>query len=128
MEQTDVFLPGVEELLFLTGKEQEEAAVDFCFSNSSMEILAVKQGARGCRVYTRTGNVMQESYPVKTVDSTGAGDCFDGAFLCGLLEGRTVKECAQMGAAAGALNAAAFGPMEGDISRETVSRMAGWEL
>lgn len=28
-----------------------------------------------------------------------------------------------MGAAAGALNAAAFGPMEGDISRETVEEM-----
>ncbi len=28
-----------------------------------------------------------------------------------------------MGAAAGALNAAAFGPMEGNISRETVEKM-----
>ena len=39
------------------------------------------------------------------------------------LEGKSLKEAAQMGAAAGALNAAAFGPMEGNISPETVAEM-----
>jgi len=57
------------------------------------------------------------------VDPTGAGDCFDAAFLCGLLEGRPVEHCARWGAAAGALNACAFGPMEGDINPETMTRM-----
>ena len=58
-----------------------------------------------------------------TVDATGAGDSYDAAFICGLAEGKNVKEAAQMGAAAGALNAAAFGPMEGNISRVTVKEM-----
>ena len=57
------------------------------------------------------------------VDATGAGDSYDAAFICGLAEGKNVKEAAQMGAAAGALNAAAFGPMEGNISRVTVKEM-----
>ena len=35
-------------------------------------------------------------------------------------EGKSLAEAARMGAAAGALNAAAFGPMEGNISPETV--------
>ena len=57
------------------------------------------------------------------MDATGAGDSFDAAFICGLVQGKSLKEAAQMGAAAGALNAAAFGPMEGDISPETVKNM-----
>ena len=57
------------------------------------------------------------------LDATGAGDSYDAAFICGLAEGKTLKGAAQMGAAAGALNAAAFGPMEGNISRATVEKM-----
>ena len=56
-------------------------------------------------------------------DATGAGDSYDAAFICGIAEGKTLAEAAKMGAAAGALNAAAFGPMEGKISRESVEEM-----
>ena len=62
-------------------------------------------------------------YPVKALDATGAGDSFDGAFLCGLLEGRSLLETAKMASAAAALNTAAFGPMEGNITPETVKAM-----
>ena len=62
-------------------------------------------------------------YQVEQADATGAGDCFDGAFLAGLVQGKSVKEAAQMGAAAGALNAAAFGPMEGKINPGTVKEI-----
>ena len=62
-------------------------------------------------------------YKVEQIDATGAGDSFDAAFLCGLAQGRSLEEAAQMGAAAGALNAAAFGPMEGHITPETVREM-----
>ena len=55
-------------------------------------------------------------YQVVSIDATGAGDCFDGALLCGLLEGRPLSETLKLASAAGALNTAAFGPMEGAIS------------
>ena len=65
-------------------------------------------------------------YPVKEVDPTGAGDSFDAGFLCGLLENRPMAECLKVAAAAGALNAASFGPMEGNISVRSVrDLMAG---
>ena len=62
-------------------------------------------------------------YKVEQKDATGAGDCFDGAFLAGLVQGKSVKEAAKMGAAAGALNVMAFGPMEGNITPDTVREM-----
>lgn len=123
VRNTNVFMPGKEELLLITGKSTVEEAVRSCFDNGSLEILAVKNGSKGCTVYTRDNSVEMGVYPITPVDATGAGDCFDGAFICGLLEGKPVSEAAMMAAAAGALNTAAFGPMEGDISPAAIRKL-----
>ena len=106
MRLTNVFLPGEEELLLLTGKETVEEAVEECFKNPELEIL-VETGI----------------YRIQPVDATGAGDSFDAAFICGLCEGKRIEEAAKMAAAAGAINTAAFGPMEGKISVEAIDKM-----
>ena len=62
-------------------------------------------------------------YRIQPVDATGAGDSFDAAFICGLCEGKRIEEAAKMAAAAGAINTAAFGPMEGKISVEAIDKM-----
>lgn len=100
-----------------------EEAVEKCFQLPNMEIVVLKRGSKGSRIYTREEMFEVLPYKVVQVDATGAGDCFDGAFLAGLVQGKSLLEAAKMGAAAGALNAAAFGPMEGDISVETVQKM-----
>ncbi|MCI9067177.1 MAG: sugar kinase [Lachnospiraceae bacterium] len=123
LENTSVFLPGEEELLLLTGEKTIEKAVEACFKNPKLEVLALKQGSRGCTVHTRDGVYQMGIYQVEAKDATGAGDSYDGAFLCGLLEGKPMEEVMKMAAAAGALNTAAFGPMEGNISKETVREM-----
>ncbi len=123
MEQASIFLPGLEELLLITGKNTVEEAVEACFAHPGLEILVLKNGSKGSRIYQRDSVAEVDAYPVEQVDATGAGDCFDGAFLAGLIQGKSVKEAAQMGAAAGALNAAAFGPMEGKINPESLKAM-----
>lgn len=123
MQNTSVFLPGKEELLMITGEEEIEVAVRKCFAYPKMEILVLKNGSKGSLLYTKDGVQEIGVYKVEQKDATGAGDCFDGAFLAGLIQGRSILDAAKMGAAAGALNAAAFGPMEGNITPETV-----WEM
>ena len=121
---TSVLLPGVPELLFLTGESVLEKAVEKAFENPVLEIVALKNGSKGSRIYTKEGLVAEQPiYPVEALDATGAGDSFDAGFLCGLLEGRSLKEGAEMGAAAGARNRAACGPMEGKISVKTITEM-----
>lgn len=124
LQITNIFAPGVDELKLLTGVEDVEVAVKKCFENSELEILFLKNGAAGSKIYTRDGAVVEQGvYKVECVDPTGAGDTSIGAFLCALLEEKNLKECAETAAAAGALNVAAFGPMEGDISRENIVAM-----
>lgn len=122
--KSTILMPGVAELKMLAGEEDLEKAIEKVFQNENLEILVLKNGSKGSQIYTRNGmEVEQPIYKVVQEDATGAGDSYDAAFICGLAEGKTLAEAAKMGAAAGALNAAAFGPMEGKISRETVFEM-----
>jgi sugar/nucleoside kinase (ribokinase family) len=120
-----VLLPGERELQLLSGLEDIDVAAGRLLRKPPMETIVVKRGSRGCTVYTKDGKTDVPSCDVREVDPTGAGDCFDAGFLCGLLEGLSLDECARIAAAAGALNAAAFGPMEGDISRESIRALRG---
>ena len=119
MDRMNIYLPGVGELLQFAGCEKVEDAVAKYFENPNLEIIVLKDGSRGCHVYTREDKVFDFGvYKAKPVDATGAGDSFDAAFLCGLIEGMSVEDATKLATAAATLNIAAFGPMEGKISRE----------
>lgn len=79
----------------LTGKETVEEAVEECFKNPELEILALKQGSRGSKIYTKEKTVETGIYRIQPVDATGAGDSFDAAFICGLCEGKRIEEAAK---------------------------------
>lgn len=69
-----------EELLFLTGIEDEKQAIDSLFQGDVQLILLTK-GEKGCTYYTRKKSATVEGYSVVVQDTTGAGDAFYGAFL-----------------------------------------------
>ena len=123
MENCSVLLPGTEELLLITGEKTIEQAVKKAFQYKNMEIIALKQGMDGCTIFTKEGSFSLGVFPVEPIDPTGAGDCFDAGFVCSLLEGKSLEECAAVASAVAACNTAAFGPMEGNIDIETVRGM-----
>lgn len=123
MKNCSVLLPGVEELLMLTGEQSVEKAVEKLFENEKMEVVALKRGKKGCSVFNRKETFDLGVYNVVPVDPTGAGDSFDAGFLCGLLENKSLVECAKIATAAASLNTAAFGPMEGNIGPHTIREL-----
>jgi sugar/nucleoside kinase (ribokinase family) len=116
LERCSVLLPGVAELELLAGASGVEASARALFKQGNLETIVLKRGKSGATLIEPRRTIEVPAYAVKEVDPTGAGDSFDAGFICGLLENRPVEECGRIAAAAGALNAAAFGPMEGDIS------------
>lgn len=62
--------------------------------------------------------VLQEAYRVKTVDTTAAGDTYTGYFLCGLIEGRPLKECMKRAAKAAAIAVSRHGAAESIPDRD----------
>ena len=105
----------------------EEAENYFFAQYPSLKLTTLKNGSKCSTFYSRDGLVKAPTFKVEQLDATGAGDCFDGAFLASLLQGKNLYEAACNANAAGALNAAAFGPMEGHISPETVAALISGE-
>jgi ribokinase len=68
------------------------------------EGVLLKMGARGAYLATDAIDEQLDAIPVKAVDTTAAGDAFNGAFAVGLLLGRSPKESARFAAAAAALS------------------------
>ncbi|OHD23555.1 MAG: hypothetical protein A2V99_01615 [Spirochaetes bacterium RBG_16_67_19] len=123
LRRCSILFPGEKEAQILGGSGKTEAAVQALFRRYPLEILVLKRGKRGCTVYSGGQALEVPAYRVREVDPTGSGDCFDAGFLCGLLEARPMEECARVASAVGALNAQAFGPMEGLISPSAVARL-----
>ena len=115
-----VLMPGIDELKMLSGEETVEGGIERLFAYDKMEVVALKKGSQGSTLYSRGERVDCPLYEVEQVDPTGAGDCYDAALLCGLLEGLSLLDAGRMASAAGALNVMKLGPMEGRISRENI--------
>jgi ribokinase len=104
----------------LTPNESEAANLADCSEYVAAEILprlqalgsnrvVVTLGARGCDVLI-DGQVQHvPSFPVEAVDTTGAGDCFNGALAVALARGLKMVEAAQYANAAAALAVTRFG-------------------
>ena len=123
LSNCSVLMPGIAELKMLTGKDTIVDGIKSLFEYEQMEVVALKKGSKGTTLYSRTETVDCPLYQVTEVDPTGAGDCFDAALLCGLLEGKSLLEAGKLASATGALNVMKRGPMEGEISQKTVKEL-----
>lgn len=111
--QTDLLLPGSDELALFTGTGQVEESLDHIFATTGIEEVVIKMAAKGCRYASRRERFDVAPFAVDEVDPTGAGDCFAGALVAGLVSGMPTREAVTTAAAAGALAVTKKGPMEG---------------
>ena len=90
--------------------------------------VVTKLGAGGCAASARdaAGRVVTRHVPgfaVVAVDSTAAGDCFNGALAVALAEGQPIEEAARFANAAGALACTRAGAQSSVPSRAEVERL-----
>lgn len=123
LRASTILLPGETELRLLARSDDLDEAAATLMRRYQPELIVVKLGRRGCAVYDGGRRIDVPAFEVSEVDPTGAGDCFDAGFLCGLLEGMTPAEAARLASAAGALAATARGPMEGPVDRASVEAL-----
>jgi sugar/nucleoside kinase (ribokinase family) len=65
--------------------------------------VVLKLGPRGCAVFTAEGERPVPGFAVRALDTTGAGDCFAGAFLAALRRGLAIEEAGRFANAEAAL-------------------------
>lgn len=84
--------------------------------------LIVTLGSAGARFYDGEKHVIVEGFKTEVVDTTGAGDTFNGALAYALVEGFSLEEAVKFGNAAGSLAVEVLGAQGGMPSREDVER------
>lgn len=108
MALTDEFLPGQEELVKLSGLQAPEDLVAWAHQQGA-KVVVMKMGVEG--VLVSDGQRLQKiaAFPVKAVDATGAGDCFNGAYLARRARGEDVFTSARWAVASAALSTQGYG-------------------
>ena len=107
----DFLFPSLEDSILLTGLREPTAIASY-YLEKGAKLVALKLGAEGVLLATVDGFHRIPGKTVETVDATGAGDSFDGAFLSEWLKNRNPMESAQYANAAAALSTIGFGAVD----------------
>ena len=130
LEQVSWLTPNETEirqcLLDTSGSPRSQDAFEIAevLVKRSKRGVVLKMGARGAFLLTKDGVREQiDAFRVNAVDTTAAGDAFNGAFAVGLMMGRTAIESARFAAAAGAVSVTRAGAQPSLPTTEEVERM-----
>ena len=82
---SDIVKLSEDELEFITGYPDIETASQWLFAQG-VKLVLYTCGSKGAYAYTAKGSAFSPAYPVRAIDTTGAGDGFTGAFLKRLSE------------------------------------------
>ena len=80
----DIVLPGLDDAKLLTGLDDPDAIADL-YLRMGAKVVALTLGHEGSLVATPDRRLRLVPIKVDAIDATGAGDCYDGAFLSELV-------------------------------------------
>ena len=114
-----ILTPNAGEAAELTGEDDPEAAARALAARTGAPVV-VTLGARGVLVLADGTAERLPAPQVTPVDTTGAGDAFNGALVVALAEGRGLRGAVELALAAAALSTRAEGAREGMPHRDEV--------
>jgi 2-dehydro-3-deoxygluconokinase len=98
----DWVLPSQDDARVLYGRDDAGALIDACHADGA-PLVVLKRGPEGCIVSDGRRRVTIAGHRVASVDATGAGDCFDGAYAARICAGDDPFAAAHYANAAAAL-------------------------
>lgn len=118
----DLFFPNEVEAHCITGEKDPETILRW-FSAAGLRRVALKLGARGAALLWDGGIWFNAPPPVTPIDTTGAGDGFNGGFLNSWLKGDPPEACLRAANVCGALSTEAYGGVAGLPDRARLNRL-----
>ncbi len=123
LSNVDYLTPNEHELALLAGEKDLDQAIQTLLS-WGVRNLVVTLGANGARVINGEGiNQHLPAHEITAVDTTAAGDAFNGALAVALAEGKPLLDSVRYGMAAGALAATKRGAQPSLPTREAVESL-----
>lgn len=107
----DIITPNETELAVLTGKEDFlEGAKQLIHKGVNSVIVTL--GDKGCLYLDKNTEIYSDSFQVNAIDTTAAGDSFNGAISVALAEGMPIEKALKFSNATGAITTTRLGAQE----------------
>lgn len=107
----------------LTGEGDLLKSLPKIFIKFKFHLIAATLGRHGVLAWDGARFILCPGFRVKTVDTTGAGDIFHGAFVYGLVRGMAIQEILEFSCAAAALNCTAVGARGGIATLRAIAKL-----
>jgi ribokinase len=126
LDLVDYLTPNEGEVAALTGMEVQDldsgrrAAARLC--ERGVGTVIITMGEQGALVWDGASAVHFEAFPVTPVDTTGAGDAFNGGLAVGLAAGGSLEQVIPLASAAAALQCTRRGAQAALPTRADVER------
>ncbi|TYS33157.1 ribokinase [Bacillus pumilus] len=117
LEQAAYITPNEHEaVLMFDGRPIEDALRQY------PNKLLITEGKSGVRFFDGLKEVLVPGFPVEAVDTTGAGDTFNGALAVALTEGKSLYEALAFANLAASMSVTKFGAQGGMPTREELEK------
>ena len=118
----DILTPNESEAQVLTGSTDPAEAARI-LTDRGVGTVVVTCGANGAVLATGNDVTHIPGFLVETIDSTGAGDAFNGALACAVAEGVPLKSAIVRANAAGALATTGRGAQESMPTKDDIEQL-----
>lgn len=127
LKNADIVTPNEIELRLMLGRAPDSRTnvIDLCDELLQMGVqrIIVTRGERGAMIVTRDGFLNVPAFPVQVVDTTGAGDAFNGTLAAYLASGMPLEPAVRHAVAAGALACTKLGVIPALPDAQDIARL-----
>jgi ribokinase len=128
LKLVSILTPNETEAELLTGiRVNTEASIRQAAKvllGRGVKSVVITLGSRGALIATPAGHEFVSGYKVKAVDTTAAGDIFNGALAVALAEGKELHDSVAFANAAAALSVTKLGAQPSAPKRSEILRFA----
>lgn len=127
LSKVDLLTPNETEIYLLTGqkvtdKESAERAADYLHQKGVKQII-ITMGAKGSLLSDHFSKTWIPCFPANPVDTTGAGDAFNGALAAQIANGQDIKQAALFSSAFAAVSVEYIGAACMTTYQQAIERM-----
>jgi sugar/nucleoside kinase (ribokinase family) len=108
LRHCDLFFPNEREGEWISGEAGAHRILR-ALRDKGLRGVALKLGGKGAALLWKKREFLSDPFPTETVDTTGAGDCFDAGFIYAWLQGDPPQRCLEIANICGALSTRALG-------------------
>ncbi|HIE34075.1 MAG TPA: carbohydrate kinase family protein [Candidatus Altiarchaeales archaeon] len=120
LKGVDIFFPNIREASAITGLENKEEICEDLL-NLGIDIVALKMGPSGSYIAKEEDRIFIPAYRVKAIDTTGAGDVFNAAFVFCHSRDWDLEKSGRFASGAAAISTIGYGseryPSEEDVQK-----------